>query len=69
MTDPTLPNAQGSLDTTALDQAMTQLEARSKSLARRFFGAEVGERRWQEPRRCAQKPSATASPISRSPPA
>ncbi len=34
MTDPTLPNAQGSLDTTALDQAMTQLEARSKS-----FGA------------------------------
>lgn len=34
MTDPTLPNAQGSLDTAALDQAMTQLEARSKS-----FGA------------------------------
>lgn len=34
MTDPTSPGGPGSLDTTALDQAMTQLEARSKS-----FGA------------------------------
>lgn len=34
MTDPTQPNAQGSLDPAALDHAMTQLEARSRS-----FGA------------------------------
>ncbi|MET3613263.1 phage-related minor tail protein [Rhizobium aquaticum] len=34
MTDPTSPGGPGSLDTAALDQAMTQLEARSKS-----FGA------------------------------
>jgi phage-related minor tail protein len=34
MTDPTMPGGPGSLDTAALDQAMTQLEARSKS-----FGA------------------------------